>query len=263
MTTEPINKWTRGVETIAIVGPPRSGTTIVAKYINSIGGVFIVSEPYQAALKPRPPRMKFWPTIVETEYGNFGIVPEQDAWDQVKIFANRVEPGLSVIGFKECQSPIVNAADIAGSLMDNKEVDRTIVVMRHPRLVFESMLWNTPEGHERTTPQELAQMYDELYDLVDNYPEQTAIIFLDWFRAYPTEEVQKATGWSISGLTINTLDPLPGGGDPTALGSTSVSRIDTQRPSPRRDLDRAVEIYEDMWAPEAVYRKMSRKRILV
>lgn len=240
---------------IAIVGMPRSGSTIVASYINSINSAMIIGEPFLQAKRPRP-EGKDWPTIVDTRYGTLKIPYGASVMSCIDEFADgRL---ILISGFKECMTAAVDVVDLVQKLLPG--LDLVLVVLREPRKNFMSMRQLTPEGHIPLSVEEFNEWYIKLVDLTYMRTSKIQPLNLDFFRIDPALELSDATGWDLEGN--HTFKQYSGGGDTNARTAQSVGPVDQRVPYPGDDILPSVDAYEGVFVSHMLQKIMHGERVI-
>ncbi len=234
---------------IAVIGMPRSGTTIVSAYLNSQLGALVVGEPHgiektaqhRSRLTTLPYRLSL------TQYGELALYYFKPVLDQIEEFAE-IE-GVSILGFKEAWTPDINPIKIIEENADR--IDRTIITLREPRRNYSSILkhYSLVSGISAAT---FENHWKALYRYgVTN--DKARFVILDQFRASPASSLQRASGLDIR---EEDLLSLPGNGDAVARASTEIRKIDRQEKSVRMfpEIERlyrlatvVAENYENKW----------------
>lgn len=229
-----MNRTSNKVEKIAIVGLPRSGSTIVTSFINSLDDALIVGEPYRMTGAERPPRMRARPTICHTRYGILNLFPRSDLgiFQQIEYFAQKV--GASLYGFKECETPGYDVIDIIENC--GSALDHILVTIRDP-------LKNLGSIKELTGPSDgppsvrglgdgspsnsgFTDRFMKMVDIVDSGMGNPVI--LDRFIQDPAAEISRATGWQLVGK--HEFKQYAGGGDPMAMTAKYIKTADRRAP---------------------------------
>lgn len=224
---------------IAIIGMPRSGSTIVASYINSFDRAFILGEPHLAANSPRP-MGKSWSAIVDTPFdAQIILVPGKDPYPIIIEFADTFD--LLTVGFKECWTPWTNPVDIVSGMLER--LDSVIVTVRDPRTNYASIRERTKPGYPPLYSSTFNREYARLCDFVDNEPKARPV-FLSFFREFPEESIKYATKWTLHGE--HEFKQFAGGGDEGAAASRSIKHKDRRQPYMGRDIVQSVDRYEKL-----------------
>jgi len=226
---------------IALIGMPRSGSTIITAAVNSIGRSLVLGEPHGLARAQRPPGMSHVANILETEYGLFELKPNFNVLEQIKAFAQNLL--IPIYGFKECLvTRTVDPIRLVEGYGD--ELDMVLVTLRTPRKNYMSMLQMTNPAHIPVTAFKFATGYMELAEYTRK-PNVHAI-FLDRFRHDPVGELRRATGLNIVGDLE--FKKFAGGGDVTARVAKKVYMLDRRASWPGESLDDAVIVYDQIWS---------------
>lgn len=246
---------TGSAQKIAIVGMPRSGSTIVASYINSIDDVAIVGEPYLQAKRFRPANHD-WPTVVSTRYGTLEIPTTRPPLDCIEEFGG--DAGLKIVGFKECRTAAVDVVDLVHELLPR--LDLVLVVLREPRKNFMSMRQLTPEGHIPLSVEEFNEWYISLVDLTYLRTSKVQALNLAFFRIDPALELSDATAWDLEGDHV--FKSYSGGGDTNARVAQAVSPVDQRVPYPGDDIMPSVDAYEGVFVSHMLQKIMHGERVI-
>jgi hypothetical protein len=226
------------MRTVAIIGMPRSGSTIVASYINSMPGVFIVGEPFLAANSPRP-MGKLWPTIADTDYGEPLIIhQDRPVFPTIMEFVNKIG-GINMVGFKECWTPWTDPITIVEDL----GIHTVLVTIREPPKNYMSMYERRPPDTPPFSVRKFNAEYVRFCDFPRSYPVARAV-FLDDFRLNPKREIERATGWDLP--DHHKFTHFTGGGDESARVATKVKKRDTRTPYNGNDIVQSVKTYNGM-----------------
>lgn len=225
-----VNTAGRGITAVAVIGTPRSGSTIITSFLNSLDGATIWGEPhgYHMSIRERIP--------FKTRHGDGVLVPGNDVLSQIEKFAT--EHNLLIYGFKDLWDatkgicPIEIVTDYGGRL------DKVLLSTRHPRKTYASMI---ALGHpDSITAKIFSDKYVEFCEYcLDN--EKCTPIFLDSFRESPIRSVGAATGWTIDGALE--MKQYTGGGDPHGMQSSSIMPHDGRGPYTGSELNDATEAY--------------------
>lgn len=222
---------------VAIIGMPRSGTTIITSFLNSLDGAIVVGEPHRMAMREAPDGFR-WPTIIDTRFNQFHIRPEEDVLQQIERFAEFNY--LNIYGFKEACMGVLDPIRLV--LGYGSRIDIVIVTMRDPRKTYNSMFLLSPTGH----PPPIYDFSDTFVNLVSAtfaYQKFRPVI-LDHFRADPIRAIELATGWKLGG-ELN-LKKYAGGGDPSAATTKRIIGVDRRAQYGGHELDIADEAYQEI-----------------
>jgi hypothetical protein len=230
-----------GYPRIAMIGMPRSGSTIMSSLINSVDGSFVVGEPHAMARAQRPPGMSHIPNILDTRYGAFRLETGTDVLGQLEAFGESA--GARIIGFKECWVPVVEPLRLIKHYGDN--LSHVLIAIREPRTNYMSIVEREHLG--KMSPEEFTEKYVKLieYVLLNNsvtYNKKAQPIVYELFIENPFEEVRRATGWIIEGDLE--LKMYAGGGDEKARTSTIVKDYNWREKYAGPELNRADRAYE-------------------
>jgi hypothetical protein len=208
---------------IAIVGMPRSGTTVVSAYLNSQPGALVIGEPHSIEKKAPSREMSIPYHVAETQYGILAFYKGMPIMDQIKAFAQKND--VSVLGFKEAWIPRVDPIQIIESYCD--WLDRIIVVLREPRRTYNSI-------SQRFTQRQALEpvTFEEHWKALYRYgatSDRARFVILDQFRQDPAGSLRRASGLDIQ--EIDNMLHFPGDGDPPARAGGKVKPVDRQEKS--------------------------------
>lgn len=212
---------TRPIE-IAMIGMPRSGSTIMSSLVNSINNAMIVGEPHAMARAHRPERLKHVPTLVETRYGTISISPGyDDILTQLEFYA--VQLGVNIVGFKECWVPSVYPIELVESYKNR--LTNKVVMVRDPARNYSSI--RSLSRSDADMP--IDEFVAKFVALVDyGLRDDVGIMLYELFIANPLKALKVATGWDVVG--VPELEMYSGGGDLKARGSKNIDRYDYREP---------------------------------
>lgn len=188
----------------AVIGMPRSGTTIVSAYLNAQLGAFIMGEPHsiERMAPVMNPNQSYH--ISDTQYGQLRLYQSKPVMEQIEEFAEI--NGVWLLGFKEAWTPRVDPIRIVESYGD--KVERVIITLREPRRNYQSMLLNFSY-----IPALMAVTFEQHWKALYRYGitnDKAKFVILDQFRADPAGSLQRASGLDIR---PEELRGLPGNGD--------------------------------------------------
>lgn len=233
---------------IALIGMPRSGSTITGSFFNSLDGGFVVGEPHSMIVADRPFGHD-WPAYIDTDAGLFKLYPkgEVDPLRQIEVFA--LINGFDIYGFKEVCTVKTDPSQIVELYGDR--LDAVFVLMREPRKVFRSMTKNTPEGSLPTSPLTFYEWYRSIFEFCDgDYPFPVHIIYYEQFIKNPERHINEVAGWEFEGSV--SLRKFPGSGDLSARGSKVVRAKDIGIPYKGNLLDGMDKLYEEFLSARGV-----------
>lgn len=221
-------RGTVGPLVVAVIGMPRTGTTIFSRYLSSLGMSLIVGEPHRMLQESR----STWPIICDSPYGALFLRHYSDKpLDQIIAFAKH--HGIStMVGFKETWSNFVDPIDLIMEYSVYQPIHRVFVCVRDPVRTYKSILCNTPEDREVLPVERFAFHYIRLVHACN--PETSPFgdtdvtaIDLDHFRKWPRSYLENRTGWKIDGPESPTtrygLVMYTGGGD--VMARAAVTKI--------------------------------------
>jgi len=204
---------------VAIIGLPRSGSTIVASVVNSIDGSLIIGEPHRLTSMPRPRGFEKRPIIFHTRYGRFDAYKGSSILDQIDEFA--LQHDTTMWGFKECQTFMTDALDLVVSEYSGR-IDKVLDTIRHPLTNYSSL---NALGHRPWEP----ESYNKAYASLVKYSMTNAIaspVVLELFRKNPVGVIESALG--VSAQSAFPLKQYGGGGDTYASTAKKIMKEDTR-----------------------------------
>lgn len=216
---------------VAVIGMPRSGSTIVTSLLNSFNGAAMFGEPHRSYGKPSP-------TKFATRHGDLVLRPKEDVLTQITRFA--LERNLDLFGFKEVfdSSMTIDPLNLVESYGDR--VDLVFVTIRDPRRNYSSLV---QLGHAKSlglTPEKFVEEYKRFVIELALWKKYVPVI-LEKFRTGPLEQIRRVTGWEVPGQYK--MKQYSGGGDPHAMVATLVNRNDYRPRYIGPELDEADEYY--------------------
>jgi hypothetical protein len=220
---------------IAIIGMPRSGTTIVTSFLNSLDEALIVGEPYRM-LRVKRPMNRNLPNIFNSRYGELLFYPDRDALLQIHAYA--FKRSLKIFGFKETWTPDIDP--IALVKLYGNWICATFVVIREPRRNYASMIENTPQGHVPVDVSEFNRAYTRLAESTSEPGFYS--VPLASFMEDPVAAICKDTGWQISGKIE--LKQFVGSGDTSARSAKKIYKTDRRRPASGSLLGPSINAYQ-------------------
>ena len=218
---------------IGIIGMPRSGTTIVASFINSLDRATIWGEAHRVWARTSP-------IMMDTRYGIGVLRNSGDVLGQVKAFAEKND--LLIYGTKDVLDGIVTDP-IATYRSYGWKYDQVFVVFRNPRKVWASMKSLGNASGLGMTEDRFIQKSNAFVDYCIRTNNATPII-LERFREDPIKYMSTKMGLEISGPVI--LEKYSGTGDRGAMHAKEIRPITKRMPDDSPALDRAVEAYMEV-----------------
>jgi hypothetical protein len=229
---------------IALIGMPRSGSTIMSSIFNSVDGGFVVGEPHAMVRVQRPPGMSHIPTIMDTRYGTFQIRPGNDVLSQLVAIAEHVELKSDIrmlcVGFKECWVPVVEPIQLVKNYLHAGRLSHIIICVRDPRKNYASIVARQ-FGVKGMSPEEFTDKYVKLIDYGMTGHSMVKMMIFERFIQDPLGEAMRATGFDISGEPE--LKMYAGGGDEAARVAKEVRNYDHREPVD--GVDYAVHMYKE------------------
>lgn len=191
---------------VILVGPPRSGTTIMGRFISSIESCFFLLEPFQTK-------------------GAFGAVMLPDGtmdpldWDQI---LDREAPKYQIVGLKECYMPeYANVSNWTVFEKCNWGGYHFVYTIRDPFATFSSCKRHPYGSHWKDVGKFISNYSSFLQALGDS-----PAVDYDAFIADPVAEVNRKTKFEIEGEPVlvnhHQAETEPLGGDATALASDQI-----------------------------------------
>ena len=129
---------------VAIIGMPRSGSTIVTAFVNALDLSSIWGEPHRSKMTK----------VFKTRYGDTPLDPKQDRLEQMRKFA--VAKGLRVYGFKEVWDMNLDVWPAEVASRYGNRLDHILLTIRDPLISYSSMV---ALGHANHTTIEEFQTY--------------------------------------------------------------------------------------------------------
>jgi hypothetical protein len=215
---------------------PRSGSTIVASFVNSIDNSLIIGEPHRLARRPRPNVFERTPNIYYTRYGRLDIRPDSNILDQIDSFA--AEHNCTMWGFKECWTPWTNPIELLSEYWNR--MHKVLVTIRHPRANYASIV---DLGNEPWEPKSYNKAYTALIAQCNTSASSEPII-LDKFREDPVRTINRALG--VGSESAFPLKQFGGGGDTYASTAKKIHKVDTRALYDGDDIDESIEAYDQL-----------------
>lgn len=221
---------------IAIIGMPRSGSTIVASFFNSLPKAIIMGELHRAGVSK----------AIESRHGSFYADfadPNTSALSQLGAFAE--EHGLWLYGIKDVLDN--NRGFDPAVLMKEYEeqLDLILVLFRDPRRQWTSIV---SLGHKKHIPRtEFVRRYREAYDSLGG---KYVPFVYEKFIASPVGYARLVTGWDIPDKVP--LQQYSGAGDVYARSSKAINKRDSRPAASGRQLDGVARLYSSLLKNEEV-----------
>lgn len=220
---------------IGIIGMPRSGTTIVASFINSLDRATIWGEAHRIVGKT-------FRRIMNTRYGTGMLRPNHSVLTQVEQFA--VNHNLLIYGTKDVLDSIVTDP-IAIYRSYGTRYDHVFVTFRDPRKTWASIKALGNARGLRMTENEFIWRHNAFVDYCIRMNNATPII-LERFRKDPIGYMSTQMGLEISGPVI--LEQYTGTGDAHAKYDKEIrpetKRIPDDSPALNKACDAYMEVYK-------------------
>jgi hypothetical protein len=201
---------------IAVIGMPRSGSTIISSLFNSLDGAFVVGEPHSMVNAPRPFGHD-WPAIITTAHGTFNLYPRGDVLEQIQTYGKKY--GADIFGFKEVYT--INSDPLEIIKHYGSRIDVTFVIFREPRKNYASILANKPDLSLPMSPLTYISQFKSLVDICNPtlntkiFPISYELLTRNWVR-----HMYDAIGWSLAGKME--LEKYPGTGDAEGRASKKI-----------------------------------------
>lgn len=215
---------------VAIIGMPRSGTTVLASFLNSIDGAMIWGEPHRSRGKPHAVKMP-------SRYGTVILHPEMEILPQLKSYASAY--GLWMFGFKEVYDSIMRLDPINLVSSHGNALDWVFVSIRNPRKNWSSML---AIGHANMLGMDVTGFMRAYKRFIDfsryvnfegAYTGVTAPkvfpVVMEKFISNPVAYISSLIGYQIEGAPK--LLRYTGGGDPHTIRMGTRIRKEDIRPA--------------------------------
>jgi hypothetical protein len=219
---------------IGVIGMPRSGTTIVTSFINSLDRATMWGEAHRVVSKT-------FPRIMATRHGTGILMPDMNVLSQVETFADK--HNLLIYGTKDVYDSIVTDP-VATYRSYGERYDHVFVTFRDPRKTWASM---KAIGHARElgmTEKEFIWKHNSFVNYCVRFRNATPII-LERFRKDPIGYMSIQMGIEISGPLI--FQQYTGGGDVHAMYDKSVRSVSSRIPDPSLALDEACAAYMEVY----------------
>jgi hypothetical protein len=198
-------------------------------------GALVMGEPHGMLRAQRPKGMSHVPTIIDTEYGAFQMMPGYDVLAQLEHIASHLS--LDIVGFKECWVPIVEPITLVRNY--GNRLTHVVVMIRDPRTNYASMQ-TKQDVIKGVTPAMFTDQYVQLANFA--LGGEAGLMIYERFIKDPFAETMQATGFEIAGEAQ--LKQYAGGGDPQAKVSDRVRDYNHREPFKHPDLEPAVKLYE-------------------
>jgi hypothetical protein len=212
---------------LAIIGMPRSGTTITCSYVNSLDGASVWGEPHRG-------QTRFPGVPLRSRYGDISL-GKGEVLAQIEDFAR--ENGLSIYGFKEPLDTYIPVDPIEVASGYGDRLDKILVTVRDPGRNFMSMLALANITEKQV--EEYATHYTRFTDFCFVEKRATPIIlerFVKDPRGYMARKLGLPEPEKVS------LKTYTGGGDGTATWSREIFPSDDRK---RYEHDAVSGLYVD------------------
>ena len=224
---------------VMVAGLPRTGTTVVASFLNSIEGATIWGEPHRSKGVSGDMPMR-------SRYGETHFRPRGNVVDQIESFADM--NNLWLYGLKEVEDPHLGVSPMEIASEQGDRLDLVFVMIRNPRKTWTSL---DAIGHSRGLGWSVDIFADEYikfanFSLNNN---KTVPVIMSAFLRSPVVYMQGKLGLEIAGGLR--LLQYTGGGDPhtTPLGSV-IRGSDNRLEYDGEELDEAEELYRRIISEE-------------
>lgn len=218
---------------VMVAGLPRTGTTVVASFLNSIDGATIWGEPHRSQAVSIPMR---------TRYGDADFSPIDDVMDQIELFA--AEKGLWLYGLKEVMDPTLGVFPMEIASKYEDRIDLVLAMIRDPRKAWMSIY---AIGHAKGlgwSAEVFANEYIKFTDLILDNNKAMPVVMSRFIRN-PKAYMQSKLGLKIAG-DLKLLQ-YTGGGDPATVQPGSVIRnVDNRTSYIGPELNAASELYKEV-----------------
>jgi hypothetical protein len=212
---------------VAIIGLPRSGTTITCSFVNSLDGASVWGEPHRG-------QTRFPDIPLKTRYGDVALA-KTEVLAHIEEFAK--EHDLSICGFKEPLDTYIPVDPIEIVQGYGSRLDKIMVTIRDPGRNFMSML---VLGHiNEDQIEEYAIHYQRFADFCFVEPRAVPIV-LERFVKNPVGYMSDKMGIDIP--KGHSLKAYTGSGDQRAMWSREIFPSDDR---PRYEHDAISGLYVD------------------
>lgn len=220
---------------VMVAGLPRSGTTVVASFLNSIEGATIWGEPHRSSGVSGGIPMR-------TRYGDANFSPRDGVMDQIETFA--AEKGLWLYGLKEVTDSTLGVFPMEIASKYDDRIDLVFAMVRNPRKTWASI---HAIGHDKGLGWSVDIFADEYIKFanfsLDN--NKAVPIVMSRFIKNPRAYMQSKLGFEIVGSSK--LLQYTGGGDPATVQPGSIIRnADDRPPYIGPELNAASELYKEV-----------------
>ena len=214
---------------IGVIGMPRSGTTIVTSFINSLDRATMWGEAH-----------KIWggnDRTLSTRYGDGRLKNGPDVLGQVEAFA--IKHDLLIYGTKDVVDAIVTDP-IATYRSYGTRYDHVFVTFRNPRKMWTSIKELGHADGLGMTENDFIWKHNAFVNYCIRFKNATPII-LERFRKDPIGYMSTQMGFEITGPVV--LEKYTGGGDPHTIKDTEIRRESNRISDPSPALDKACAAY--------------------
>ena len=230
-------RGTRTPVTIGIYGTPRSGSTILCSFFNSIERCVFVGEPHRSTGILRIP----------TRFGDIAMHIDNCTNDIIAFGRKR---SLLMCGYKEVYAP--GTPNLLNEVMvdDARRLTFAIGIFRDPIKSYSSVvaLGHRARGARNPmSPQEFCGAYRDIYTAVSRASNGILLTY-EYFIEDPIGYINTKFPFEISGA-LNMLPNQVRGGDPHAIKATEIKKVDSRIPYPRHrqgELKDAISIYKEV-----------------
>lgn len=218
---------------IAVIGMPRSGTTIVCSFLNSLDRSSVWGEAHRVTWMQLP-------RIMPTRYGNGILYPYTEVLGQMKDFA--VYHDLLIYGSKDVPDLYIDPIEIVEGYGDR--LDKVFVVFRNPRKVWKSMCSLGHTSGLGIKEADFIAMYNE-YMKYCLQTDNAISVVLERFRNSPKGYMSAKLGYPIVGNS--TLLRYTGTGSPhTTRDGTTIHKNNEREEDDSPSLNTATRLYSEI-----------------
>lgn len=200
---------------------PRSGSTILTSFLNSIDRSVFLSEPHGR----HQPKKK-----IPTRYGD--LLYGETVMGSLLTFSCQRE--LTLVGYKEIWHPIQEDRMWAILDKDFDHFDLIVTTLRDPLRIYSSI------SHTELPEKKFNRVYIEFHEKMKSLQAKTVV--LDKFRRNPSGHINTVLPFDVPRISL--IPRQLQGGDPYAIRADKVDAAETREPWPRRNLMDAVRYYE-------------------
>jgi hypothetical protein len=214
---------------VGLYGMPRSGSTIIASFFNSIDRSFCLSEPFRSRVMLK----------LDTEFGPIVIRPKSKIMDIVS-FVQQHEP--RIYGWKEVYNRGVPGQFWRIMSETLPLLDTRVAVIRDPRRAYASHV-ALATGGDAWPAREWQAAYLSVYHTLLHF--NFRFLLFERFLSNPIDHVNETLGlglYGVPGLVPNQLK----GGDVGGMESARIRKEDIRPPYQGDGIEQAESLYREI-----------------